>query len=38
MLVRGASELVQGRIVRVVLKKLPFNGMPYFVLTAYVDI
>jgi len=38
VLIRGASQLMQGRIVKVVLKKQPFNGMPYFVLTAYLDI
>ncbi|SEK12768.1 RNase A-like domain-containing protein [Achromobacter sp. NFACC18-2] len=38
VLARGATELVQGTKVVLVLKKRTFNGMPYFILTAYLDI
>ncbi|SEJ64145.1 RNase A-like domain-containing protein [Achromobacter sp. NFACC18-2] len=38
VLVRGATNLVQGRTVKIVLKKRPYNGMPYFVLTAYLEL
>ncbi|MGB3431458.1 RNase A-like domain-containing protein [Achromobacter sp.] len=38
VLVRGATDLVKGKNVVVVLKKRPYNGMLYFVLTAYLDI
>ena len=38
VLVRGATDVVEGTVVRVVLKKQPYNGMAYFVLTAYLVI
>ncbi|SIT09783.1 RNase A-like domain-containing protein [Achromobacter sp. MFA1 R4] len=37
VLVRGASEWVRGRMVRVVLKKERYNGMSYYVLTAMLE-
>ncbi|MGB3435014.1 RNase A-like domain-containing protein [Achromobacter sp.] len=36
VLVRGATTVVEGTVVRVALKKQTYNGMPYFVLTAYL--
>jgi len=38
VLVRGAADVVPGTKVIVMLKKQTYNGMPYFVLTAYLDI
>ena len=38
VLARGAANLVQGRTVKVVLKKQACRGMPYFVLTAYLEL
>lgn len=38
VLVRGAADLAQGRVIKVVLKKQPYNGMPYFVLTSYLEL
>lgn len=37
VLVRGSAQLVRGTKVLVTLKKQTYNGMPYFVLTAYLD-
>ncbi|SEJ73150.1 RNase A-like domain-containing protein [Achromobacter sp. NFACC18-2] len=37
VLARGASHVVRGQTVKVVLKKVAYNGMPYFVLTACLD-
>lgn len=36
VLIRGASELVKGRKLIVLLKKERYNGMPYYLLTAYL--
>lgn len=38
VLVRGTTEVVPGTKVIVTLKKQTYNGMPYFVLTAYLDV
>lgn len=38
VLVRGATVLAPGRAVKVVLKKQPYNGMPYFILTSYLEL
>ncbi|SIT29856.1 RNase A-like domain-containing protein [Achromobacter sp. MFA1 R4] len=37
VLARGATEVVAGTKIVVTLKKQTYNGMPYFVLTAYLD-
>ncbi|WMD21368.1 RNase A-like domain-containing protein [Achromobacter seleniivolatilans] len=34
---RGASEVVKGTELVLVLKRQAYNGMPYFILTAYLD-
>jgi len=36
VLIRGASELVKGRKLIVLLKKERYNGMQYYLLTAYL--
>lgn len=38
VLLRGASELVKGRQLIVILKKERYNGMPYYLLTAYLAV
>jgi len=38
VLVRGASDLVKGQQVIILLKKEPFNDMPYYLLTAYLGV
>jgi hypothetical protein len=36
VLYRGAKEVVRATQFTIVLKRQPFNGMPYFILTAYL--
>lgn len=38
VLARGAAAAVDATVVRVVLKKQPYNGMPYYVLSAYLAV
>lgn len=38
VLLRGATDMVKASELIVVLRKKPYNGMPYYVLSAYLGV